>query len=79
MLDDGEAEAGTAEVARTGVVDAVEALEQARVVLGRDAGAGVGDDDADLLALELGLPTGDWSDAPRSDGAVPLELATALL
>jgi hypothetical protein len=31
------------------------------------------------VALELGLPTGDLSDAPRSDGAVPLELATALL
>jgi propane 2-monooxygenase large subunit len=31
------------------------------------------------VALELGLPTGDWSDAPRSDGAVPLELATAVL
>ena len=31
------------------------------------------------VALELGLPTGDWSDAPRSDGAVPLELASAVL
>jgi propane monooxygenase large subunit len=31
------------------------------------------------VALELGLPTGDWSDAPSSDGAVPLELATAVL
>jgi hypothetical protein len=31
------------------------------------------------VALELGLPTGDWSDAPSSDGAVPLELAAAVL
>ena len=30
-------------------------------------------------AQELGLPSGDWSGVPRSDGAVPLELATAVL
>ena len=27
------------------------------------------------VARELGLPSGDWSDVPRADGAVPLELA----
>ncbi len=31
------------------------------------------------VARELGLPSGDWSDTPRSDGAVPLEIATAIL
>ena len=30
-------------------------------------------------ARELGLPSGDWSDAPRTDGAVPLEHAAAIL
>src|SRR5262245_6622673 len=49
MLDDGEAQAGAAEVARAGVVDAIEALEQARVVLARNAGATVLDDQPHLL------------------------------
>ena len=31
------------------------------------------------VARELGLPSGDWSDAPRSDGAVPLAHAQAIL
>ena len=31
------------------------------------------------VARELGLPSGDWSDAPVSDGAVPLDLAQMVL
>jgi hypothetical protein len=31
------------------------------------------------VARELGLPSGDWSDAPSGNGAVPLDLAQAIL
>jgi propane monooxygenase large subunit len=31
------------------------------------------------VARELGLPSGDWSDSPRSDGAVPLDQAQMVL
>jgi propane monooxygenase large subunit len=31
------------------------------------------------VARELGLPSGDWSDSPVSDGAVPLDLAQMVL
>jgi len=41
VLDDGQAQTGAAGVARAAAVDAVEALGQARQVLGGDAGAGV--------------------------------------
>ena len=41
VLDDRQAEAGAAELARARLVDAVEALGQARQVLGRHADAGV--------------------------------------
>jgi hypothetical protein len=30
------------------------------------------------VARELGLPSGDWSDAPATSGAVPFELAHAI-
>ena len=39
VLDDGEAEAGAAELAAARLVDAVEALEEPRQVLARDAAA----------------------------------------
>jgi len=42
VLDDGEAEAGAAGLARAAAVDAVEALGEARDVLRLDADAGVG-------------------------------------
>src|SRR4051812_2479865 len=53
VLGDGEAEAGAARLARTGLVHAVEALEEARQVLGRNALAVVANvelDGASLLA-----------------------------
>ena len=43
VLDDGEAEAGAAELAGAGFIDAVEPLEDAGEVLLGDADAGVGD------------------------------------
>src|SRR5690606_1568134 len=43
VLDDGQPEAGAAGLARAAAIDAVEALGQARQVLGRDARAAVGD------------------------------------
>ena len=43
VFDDGEAEACAAHLARAGAVNAVEALEDARDVLRRDAVARVGD------------------------------------
>ena len=46
MLDYGEAEAGAAGLARVAFVDAVEALEDAALRLGRDAHAVVGDGEA---------------------------------
>src|SRR5580658_3512575 len=48
VLDDGKAQAGAAQGARSRFVDAVEALEDARQILGRDADAGVSDQDVDL-------------------------------
>src|SRR5215831_9370459 len=42
MLDDGEAQARAAGLARAGLVHAVETFEDARQVLGHDADAGVG-------------------------------------
>src|SRR5690606_28347778 len=50
VLDDGEAEAGSPEVARARGVDAVEALRQARQVFPRDALAFVLDRDRDGIA-----------------------------
>ena len=43
VLDDGQAQAGAAGLARSAGVDAVEALGQARQVLARDARAAVAD------------------------------------
>ena len=48
VLDDGEAEAGAAGFARAGLVDAIEALEDALQVLGGDAGAEVLNGELDL-------------------------------
>src|SRR5690606_23314819 len=50
-LGDAEAEASAADPARVRVVHAVEAVPDARQVLGRDADALVGDRDAQELAL----------------------------
>ena len=47
VLDDRQAQAGAAELARAGFVDAVEALEDATLVFWLDADAGVADGDAD--------------------------------
>ena len=47
VLDDAEAEARTAIPATTGIVDAVEPLEDALLVLGADADAVVADADLD--------------------------------
>ena len=41
VLDDGEAEARTAELARAARVDAIKALGQARQMFGRNADAGI--------------------------------------
>ena len=48
VLDDGQAEAGAAELARARLVDAVEALGQARQILRRHADAGVLDRELDV-------------------------------
>ena len=53
VLDDAEAEPGSARVARAGLVDAVEALEDAVEVLPLDAHALVGDGDLDRVAHHL--------------------------
>src|SRR5438132_7490601 len=41
VLDNGQAQAGAAQFARTGLVDAIEALEYSRQILLRNADAGV--------------------------------------
>ena len=51
VLGDGEAEAGAAGFARAGFVDAVEALEEARKMLGGDAGAEVANIELDALGM----------------------------
>src|SRR5258706_11234413 len=48
VLDDRQAQSGAAKIARACLVDAVEALRQARQILLRDARAGVGDGNFDL-------------------------------
>ena len=53
VLDDAEAEPGPARVPRTGLVDPVEALEDAVEVLPLDAHALVGDGDLDRVAHHL--------------------------
>src|SRR5712691_7100670 len=50
MLDDGQAEAGAAQLARTGLVHAIEALGDAGQISGGNAGAGVLDRDDDTGA-----------------------------
>src|SRR6266702_1731248 len=49
MLDDGQPEPGAAQLARPGLVDAVEPLEDARQV-------GLGDADAGILDFEVAMP-----------------------
>jgi len=56
-LDDGKAEAGAAELAAPGLVDAVEALEEAGKVLRVNATAVVADADDDLAPSSLAAPT----------------------
>src|SRR5580658_2853497 len=48
VLDDGQAQAGAAQGARSRFVDTIEALEDARQILGWDADARVADQDVDL-------------------------------
>ena len=43
VLDDGQPQAGAAQLAAAGPIDAIEPLEDARQVLGGDAAAAVGD------------------------------------
>ena len=57
VLDDGEAEAGAAELARARGVDAVEALGEPRQVAGRNAVALVGNGDGDAIAGRTAAPT----------------------
>ena len=52
-LTNREAKAGAAHVARPAAVDAIEALEEARQVAWLDAGAGVGDLDAQGVPFQL--------------------------
>ena len=65
VLDDRQTEAGPTELARATRVDAVEALEDARQVLGGDARAGVGHDEPDTRprpprrSRRCGCPTGN--------------------
>src|SRR6266849_4249419 len=54
VLGDGEAQAGAAELAGARSVDAIEALEDARLVGGGDANAGIGDGEDDFGAAGLG-------------------------
>ena len=67
MLDDRQAEAGAAQFARAGFVDAVEPLEDALLIVRLDADAGVGDGEVSGR-LELGLEarSGCRLAAPRS-------------
>ena len=51
VLDDGQAEAGAAELAAAGAIDAVEALEEARQVLRGDAAAAIADVDGDFVVI----------------------------
>ena len=55
LLRDGQAEARAARLARTGLVHAVEAVEQARQVLFGDADAVVRDADEDVRAARADL------------------------
>src|SRR5262245_37987406 len=54
VFDDGESEAGAAGFARARFVDAVETLEDARQVFGRNAGAGVAHPDHLTILRGLG-------------------------
>src|SRR5712691_1687414 len=54
VLGDGEAQAGAAELAGARSVDAIEALEDARLVGGGDADAGIGDGEDDFGAAGFG-------------------------
>src|SRR6266849_5715374 len=54
VLGDGEAEAGAAELAGARGVDAIEALEDARLVGGGDADAGIGDGEDDFGVAGFG-------------------------
>src|SRR5260370_36281916 len=54
VLGDGEAQAGAAELAGARGVDAIEALEDARLVGGGDANAGIGDGEDGLRAAGFG-------------------------
>src|SRR6266849_5409492 len=60
VLGDGEAEAGAAEFAGARGVDAVEALEDARLVGGGDADAGIGDGEDDFGVAGFGAD-GDFA------------------
>src|SRR5258708_4855480 len=53
ILDDGKAQSRSAEFARTGFVHAIEALENPRHILFRNAGPVILDLDANLLALAI--------------------------
>ena len=67
VLDDGEAEAGAAELARAGIVDPVEALGEARQMRGGNAVALVADRDREPVGR--GRPRrapGPWSRAWRT-------------
>ena len=54
VLGDGEAKTGAARFAGAGRVHAVEALEDARLVGGRNANAGIRDSENHALILQLG-------------------------
>src|SRR5258708_1646719 len=53
MLHDREAEAGTADLPRAPGVDAIETLEETREVARFDSGAGVLDDEAEIVGIGL--------------------------
>ena len=53
VLDDGQPQAGAAQLAAASAIDAVEALEDARQVLGRDAAAAICDVDQHLAIGDL--------------------------
>jgi len=54
MLGDGEAKAGTAGFAGTGRIHTIEALEDARLVSGGNADAGVGDGEDHAIIFQFG-------------------------
>ena len=54
VFSDGEAEAGASGFARAGFVDAIEAFEQAREVLGSDAGAEILHEELDCMRNRAG-------------------------